>query len=159
MKKPYIFFIVAVSVVVGLLFASHSSEAQTKKTAVADFTAIERMESLVAELDASGQTNIITKVSDLVSALQMAETTHEASTTLALLRQLRAGHTNEAITMLEKQLDGDLVRFGASTNEIREAEIGVLKQVREYRTEYPHKAAFPYTDATLNQTFNLLDKP
>jgi hypothetical protein len=159
MKKPYIFFIIVASVAVGVLFASHSSEAQTKRTAVADFTAIERMELLVAELDASGQTNTIAKVSDLVSALQMAETTHEASTTLALLKQLRAGHTNEAIAMLEKQLDGDLVRFGASTNEIREAEISVLKQVKEYRTEYPHKAAFPYTDATLNQTFNLLDKP
>ena len=159
MKKPYIFFIIAISIIIGVLFASHSSEAQTKKRVVADLTAIERMESLVAELDASGQSNTITKVSDLVSALQMAETTHEASTTLALLKELRAGHTNEAIAMLEKQLDGDLVRFGASTNEIREYEISVIKQVREYRTEYPHKAAFPYTDATLNQTFNLLDKP
>jgi hypothetical protein len=158
MKKSYIFFIIVASVVVGVLFASHSSEAQTKRTAVADFTAIERMEHLVAELDASGQTNTITKVGDMVSAFQMLETTHEANTTLALLKQLRAGHTNEAIAMLEKQLDGDLVRFGASTNEIHQAEISVLKQVREYRTEYPHKAAFPYTDATLNQTFNLLDK-
>ena len=158
MKKPYIYLVIVASVVVGVLFASHSSEAQTKRTVVADLTAIERMERLVAELAASGQTNTITKVTDLVSALQMAETTHEASTTLALLKQLRAGHTNEAIAMLEKQLDGDLVGFGASTNEIREAEISVLKQVKEYRTEYPHKAAFPYTDAALNQTFNLLDK-
>ena len=159
MKKPYILFIIAVSVILGVLLANHRSEAQTKKRAVADLTAIERMEGLVAELDANGQTNYLTKVSDIVSALQMAETTYIASTTLALLRQLRAGHTNEAVAMLEKQLDEDLVRFGASTNEIHEAEIGVLKQIKEYRTEYPHKAAFPYTDATMNQTFNLLDKP
>jgi hypothetical protein len=159
MKKAYIFFIIVASVVVGAFVASHSLEAQTKRTAVADFTAIERMERLVAELDASGQTNTIAKVNDLVSALQMAETTHEASTTLALLKQLRAGHTNEAIAMLEKQLDGALVGFGASRNEIHESEISVIKQIREYRIEYPHKAAIPYTDATLNQTFNLLNKP
>jgi hypothetical protein len=158
MKKPFIFLVTIISVIVGGLVASHCSEAQTKKSAVADFTAIERMERLFAELDASGQTNTITKVSDLISAMQMLETTHEASTTVALLEQLRLGHTNEAIAMLEKQLDGDLIGFGTKTNEIHEAELNVLKKAKEYRTKYPHKAIFPYTDAALAQTFDLLDK-
>ena len=60
--------------------------------------------------------------------------------------------------MSEKQLDGDLTGFGTKTNEIHEAELNVLKKAWEYRTQYPHKAVSPYTDAALAQTFDLLDK-
>ena len=158
MKKPFVFSGIIISLIVGGLVASHRSEAQTKKATVADFTAIEQLEQLIAELDASGQTNTIAKVSDLVSAMQMLETTHEASSTVTLLEQLRLGHTNEAFAMLEKQLDGDLIRFGTKTNQIHEAELNVLKMAKEYRTQYPHKAVFPYTDAALAQAFELLDK-
>jgi hypothetical protein len=86
MKKPCIFFVIVVSVIIGALFAIHSSEAQTKRAAVADFTAIERMERLVAELDASGQTNTITKVRSprVLASDSYAEYPSVCNTTLSM---------------------------------------------------------------------------
>jgi hypothetical protein len=158
MNKILLFPLIIISIIAGVVVACHRSVAQTPPAPVADFTAIERMEKLVDELDANGQTNTIAKVSDLVSAMQMAETTHDASITVALLEQLRLGHTNEVISMLEKQLDIDLVGFTTQTNEIHEAELNVIKRTKAYRTRYPHKPESPYTQATLSQAFDLLDK-
>ena len=157
MKKPFILFIIFISIIVGVV-ANHRSEAQATKPVVVDSTVIERLDRLMTELDASRQTNIINQVTDLVSGLNMLHTTHEANTTLTLLEQLRSGHTNEAIAILEKQLDVNLIEFSRNPNEIHEAEINVLKQAKEYRIEYPHKAVLPYTDAMLDHAFDLIDK-
>src|SRR5258708_100284 len=109
MKKRFLGLIILLTVVIASLMASYTPEAQTRKPAVVDTEALTRMERLVAELDAAGQTNMITEVGDLASAWNMLITTREANMSIVLLEQLRSGHTNEAMAVLEKQLDDDLI--------------------------------------------------
>jgi hypothetical protein len=68
------------------------------------------------------------------------------------LKALRAGDTNEAIDLLETQLDGAIIQLSAIVPEekdekMKAAYIRALTRVRDYRTAYPRKSGLAELDA------------
>jgi hypothetical protein len=67
------------------------------------------------------------------------------------LKALRAGDTNEAIDLLEIQLDGAIIQLSAMVPEERDekmkaAYVRALTRVREYRAAYPRKTGIADLD-------------
>ena len=59
--------------------------------------------------------------------------------TVAILERLRSGRTNEAIQLLESQLNGALMGIGAAPPDARDPKFDtLLKRAQQYRSKYPH---------------------
>jgi len=86
----------------------------------------------------------------------------EASTTVGILKRLRAGDSTNAVELLEIKLDGALVGLGAFLPEIPEARrdplhIKVIRTARDYRAQFPRTNDSPEIAEAIAQAFILLD--
>lgn len=83
-----------------------------------------------------------------------------------VLKSLREGNTNDAIRQLEAKLDGDLITLNQWLTlpepvlkfELRERDLYVLQEAREYRLKYAHKSGDPLTEARVQEAFSLGEK-
>jgi len=114
---------------------------------------MQRLDGIVLDLNARGDTNTLAQISKLLAARDTLTQSRDAGMAVALLERLRAGHTNQAIEVLEIELDGALQGLGASPQEIGEAEIKVLQLARQYRARYPRKQ-----DIGVTRAFDLLER-
>lgn len=85
---------------------------------------------------------------------------------VAVLKSLREGNTNDAIRQLEAKLDGDLITLKQWLTmpgpvlkfELRERDLYVLQEAREYRLKYAHKSGDPLTEARVQEALSLGEK-
>ncbi len=86
----------------------------------------------------------------------------EASTTVGILKRLRAGDSTNAVELLEIKLDGALIGLGAFLPNIPEARrdplhIKVVRTARDYRAQFPRTNDSPEIAEGVAHAFTLLD--
>jgi hypothetical protein len=73
-------------------------------------------------------------------------------TQTAALRRLRAGDTQDAISLLEAALDSNLVILSDLPGARGEPGItNIVRNAAEYRDKYPRKTSFPEIDAQVSR--------
>ena len=86
----------------------------------------------------------------------------DTATTIYALKCIRAGYTTNAVEVLEKKLNDDLLDLGAIQAVPREfmsdsQYIKTLKMAKRYLIPYPHKSGSTEIDAETNRAFRLLN--
>ena len=107
------------------LFAAHWLRAQVTNQAkphepinAYHNLALDQLTAFVSHLEATKQTNALKLFNDYSYSSHAQQHAADLGMITAVLLQLRDGHTNEAITLLESRLDGDAVGLWASYNEL-----------------------------------------
>jgi hypothetical protein len=113
----------------------------------------QRLDALISNLSAQGQTNTLKQVTELLAASNALNDSRDASVAVAMLVRLRAGKTHEVIELLENSLDGALIGLGASPNEIGPVQRKALEMAKQYRKAHPRAES-----AAVSQAFKLLDE-
>ncbi|HWD92802.1 MAG TPA: hypothetical protein VG938_10670 [Verrucomicrobiae bacterium] len=118
-----------------------------------------KYEQLLLYLSKRGDSNTIEQVHSFVIASDMEHNAGDIAMNVRILRDLRSGKTNEAIDLLETQLDGDLVTFAYPDSLKHDSKYDkFLRQAKEYRTKYPHKSGNAEIDATIARAFDTISK-
>jgi hypothetical protein len=156
MKKHHIFlFIVILTGLLSLMV--WRSKAQTAKTESNE--PLDRYTSLILSLQKSGQTNTANEVAGVISAMDLSKNEAGAGILVAVLHQLRSGHTNEAINLLETQLNGALIGMAYSEPKDRSASFqDILRMANDYRKKYPRDEKNPDVKAGIQHAFSQLQK-
>ena len=77
---------------------------------------------------------------------------------LHALIDLRDGKTNEAVSLLEIKLDGDLiplVNYDKGQPRINPSQFKMISRIAAYRQQYPRKTEFPAVDATVQKVLTM----
>ena len=127
-----------------------------------DFGAPGQLESLVAYLQDTKQTNILNRFYDYSNASIALQRYSDLGMTWAVLQKLREGRTNEAYALLEGRLDADIIGFVPSYRELpssarEKSNLVVLERAREYRAKYSFKTRYPESDEYVARAFRALD--
>lgn len=125
--------------------------------------AVEQLQILLADLNATKQTNAIEHLNQYLSAMITTQHSSDGGMTVAILERLRSGRTAEAIELLEWQLDGAVTGLGASLAATPRAErppsaLSNLKSARQYRAKFPRKTGDRSIDDGVEQAWSLLDR-
>ena len=125
--------------------------------------AVEQLQILLADLNATKQTNAIEHLNQYLSAMITTQHSSDAGMTVAILERLRSGRTAEAIELLEWQLDGAVTGLGASLAATPRADrppnaVSNLKSARQYRAKFPRKTGDRTTDEGVERAWSLLDR-
>jgi hypothetical protein len=140
-----------VIVVILALIANRQLTAQPSKSSE-DRGSLGDYEQLVIALSKSGQTNLVTEITKLVTHMHAEQKAIDISMSVAILSSLRAGHTNEAISLLETKLDGALIGFDTLPHEPGVQK--VVERARKYREQFPHKTGKTAIDEGVARTLN-----
>ena len=86
----------------------------------------------------------------------------EASTTVSILKRLRAGDLTNAVELLEIELDGALIGLGVFLPDIPEAHreplhLKVIRTARDYRAHFPRTNESDESAEAVARAFTLLD--
>ncbi len=154
MKTLRIILFVIVGVVV-FVSVRRQSAAQPAP-ATADQGNLGKYERLVIPLIQSGQTNLVSQISDLVSEMHAEQKTIDIAMSVRMLQDLRAGRTNEVIRLLETRLDGALVGYDMMPHTA--AMDKVVAGAKQYREQFPHTSSNPNVDAGVARAFNSLSR-
>ena len=156
--KTKIFLLVAVPVLAVSLFVGRHSFAQTAGKGEQPGVP-EQYSQLVLSLYQRGDTNTANALAHLLSAQFAQREATQVAMTVRVLDSLRSGKTNEALQLLETQLDGGLATFGVSSAEKRDPQYDqILMRAREYRSRYPHTSSSPEIEAMVARAFESLPK-
>ena len=153
MSKSRLFVLLFLALACGFALSRYAVAQSTRASNSAGDVAMQRLERLVADLTARGDTNTLAHVMSLLAAKDTLSQTSDASTAVALLQRLRAGRTNDVIEVLEIRLDGSLTGLAYSPQEIGESQIKTLQMARDYRAKYPRKQT-----EGVKKAFELLDE-
>jgi hypothetical protein len=138
--------------------ASRLSTAQTANS-TEDRGTIGKYEQLISYLSKRGDTNAVAQVNDFITASEIERNATEIGIDVHILNNLRSGKTNEAIRMLEVQLDGALAVFGTPVGSKHDPKYDkLLEQAKEYRGKYQHKSGSPEVDAAIARALDSLPK-
>jgi hypothetical protein len=111
---------------------------------------------LSASLSESGQSNTLSQVRKMYSALQDERNDTAIADTVAILEQLHSGHTNYALGLLESRLDTALINRSLSPYD-QEAK-SIVEMARAYRTKFPHTVGYGDIDKNVQRAFDALHK-
>src|SRR5438309_2034964 len=101
MNKPRLFLLLLLALAAGFALSRYAIAQPARASASPGDVAMQRLERLVSDLTARGDTNTLAQVTSLLAAKDTLTQTRDASTAVALLQRLRAGRTNEVIEVLE----------------------------------------------------------
>jgi hypothetical protein len=152
-KGRYSLFLLLLGLAAGVVISRHTAAQPAATSGIGSEVVMQRLQRLLSDLSARGQTNTIAQVTSLLAARDTLTNTKDASMAVALLQRLRAGQTNEAIEVLELTLDNALISLAASPQEIGEAQLKTLEMAKQYRAKYPRNS-----DPGVSKAFDLLDK-
>jgi hypothetical protein len=113
---------------------------------------------LMSDLGALTNKLVAAHVESYVTADSVLQNSAQATMALGLLRRIRAGQTNDAIEMLESQLDWALIRLTDYPKEVGEDQVKLLQNVNQYRMKFPRTTDSSDHDAEVKKAFELLDK-
>jgi hypothetical protein len=138
------------------------NQPSAKKSQSYDFGALQQLESFMAYLQKTGQTNTLQKFNDYTMASLANQFSGEMAVNLIVLQELRSGRTNQAYTLLEHELDSDIVGFVGSYRQLppsaRElGSLAILQKARDYRAKYPFPS-YPGGDQAVADAFKILDE-
>jgi lipid-binding SYLF domain-containing protein len=126
--------------------------------------AVEQLQALIADLNANKQTNALRYLNSYLAASITTQYTADASLAIALLEQLRAKYSTEAVELVEMRLDGALIGLSSSLSAMPKPErpaiaLQTLQRAKEYRTRFPRKVADPTIEEELTRGWKLLPEP
>jgi len=82
---------------------------------------------------------------------QISQTSADALIRVTALRALQEHKTNEAISLLEAMLDGDMISLSVIPQERLDSQtISVVQRTSDYREKYPHISNFPEVDSQIS---------
>ena len=154
MKTLCIILCVAVGVSL-VAIVSRKSVAQ-QAPATVDRGGLGKYEQLVIPLIKSGQTNLVRQISDVVSEMQAEQRIIDIGMSVRILEDLRDGHTNQALTLLETRLDSALVGYDVIPH--TPAMDKLVRAAKDYRERFPHKSSSPDLDAGVARAFNSVSR-
>ncbi len=168
MKTSRTFAFVAAALVIGFFAArwcaaQSARQVSSKEPATYDFGALRQLESFVAHLQATKQTNILQRFNDYSNASVASHHYANLGVTVAILQRLRGGRTNEAYELLEGQVDTDIISFVASYRELpgqlrERTSLKVFGYARDYRAKFPSKHRYPSVDEGVTDAFKILEE-
>ena len=117
----------------------------TDRTEALRTDAINKYLTLEGTLSRSGQSNTVSQVSGVVTAIESQHTAAGIAMDVAMLRGLRLGQTNEVIQNLEQRLDGEIRELNSiAPPGSRDPECdSILRTALAYRSQYSHEYASP----------------
>ena len=168
MKTSRVFGLVVAALVIGFLaahwcFAQSTRQISSKERATDSYIGLHELESFVSYLEDTKQTNTLQRFYDYNNVTIVSRSSADLGVSLHILYDLRNGHTNEAIRMLEGQMTSDVSGFAASYRElpvsIRE-KVGLtaFREARDYCRKYPVRSGNSDVDAIIEKAFSLLDE-
>lgn len=103
-----------------------------------------QLEEFVSYLKTRKQEETLDRFQAFLHSWLASQQTTDVAVTLAVLQNLRDGHTNAAMERLERRLSSDIVGFTDSYNNLpaslrEKVNFGVLRNAREYRAKFPVK--------------------
>ena len=154
MKTLRIILFVVVGAILVVIVSRQSASQQTPATD--NQGGLGKYEQLVIPLIKSGQTNLVSQISDLINEMHAEQKIIDIAMSVRLLQALRSGQTNDAIGLLETRLDGALIGY-----DVLPHTAGLDKLVRaakDYRERFPHKSSNPDVDAGVARAFNSVSR-
>jgi len=120
--------------------------------------------ALVGCLEAAGQTNALELLRQYRCAYSAELSSSELNDTVAALRYLHEGNTNQAIHLLEQLLSRYanlmLNSYGCLNPTNRErVKLGPLRQARDYFAEFPPPAWGAEMDKDVNEVLSFSERP
>jgi hypothetical protein len=167
MKTSRAFALGATALVIGFLAArwcaAQSARQPSKEPATDSYIALHQLESFVAYLQDTKQTNTLQRFNEYSTVNIASQNSADLGVTLAILQRLRDGRTNEALELLEGRVSTDIVGFVASYRELPaslRAKISLkpLEYARDYRAKFPFKHRYPNVDEGVADAFKILDE-
>jgi hypothetical protein len=161
MKTSRAFALAAATLAVGF-FAARWSNAQpqpAKEPVSYDFGALQQLTSFLTYLQDTKQTNTLQRFNDYSNASLASQHYADLGVTLTILRELREGRTNQALDLLEGNLDAGIVGFATSYRELPasvrdQTSLKVFSMARDYRAKYPSPL---HMDDDIAGAFKILD--
>lgn len=168
MKASHAFALVGLALFVGFLAARRSVAEPTrpsaaKEPAIDNGLALHQLESFVAYLQNTKQTNTLQRFYDYSNASMAQHNSADLGITLGTLQRLRDGRTNAAFELLEGKLDTDICGFVASYRELphslrEKMSLKILQYARDYRAKFPFKNRYANGVDWVADAFKLLDE-
>lgn len=166
MKTSSALALAAVALVVGFLAArscapQSSYQPPSKSPTSYDFGASQQLVSFLVYLHDTKQTNTLQRFNDYSNASIALREYADLGVTLAILKLVRDGRTNQAYEVLEGNLNADIVGFAASYNELPaslrdQTDLKILEGARDYRAKYPSPSHSQTEDEAVADAFKIL---
>jgi hypothetical protein len=167
MKTSRAFALVAAALIAGFTAArwcpAQSQQQPTnKEPETYDFGAMQQLASFVTYLQDTKQTNTLERFNNYLNASIACKEYSDIGVTVAVLRRLRNGQTNQVYEILEGQLDGHIVGFATSYRELPaslrdQTSLRLLGWAKDYRTKYPPHYHSQIIDDGVANAFKILD--
>lgn len=168
MKTSRACTLVLTALIIGFLAvrwcAAQSARQSASKDSTADnLIALHQLDSFVAYLQETKQTNTMQRFGDYSNASIISKSSADLGVNLAILQRLRDGRTNEAYELLEGQVSSDITSFAACYRKLPPAlrekvSLKVLGYARDYRAKYPFKHRYQNIDDGVVEAFKILDE-
>src|SRR5258707_4883472 len=168
MKTSRAFILVAISLIVGFFAArwcaaQSAHQSDSKEPATDNSIGINQLESFVMYLQDTKQTNALKRFFDYSNVTIATRSTAVLGVTLRILQDMRDGHTNEALGLLEGRVSTDITGFVASYGELpaslrKKISLKVIGYAREYRAKFPFKHHYPSIDEGVVEALRRLDE-
>jgi len=148
MKISRAFVLATVALAAGF-FAARWCTAQSSNLASVEtpkpdsYIVSHQLESFISYLQANKQTEVLRRFNNLMAANSASQNISDLMGTLAVLENLREGHTNQVYELLEGRMDNDITDFASSYRQLPpplQAQINLmaLEYAKDYRGKYPH---------------------
>jgi hypothetical protein len=168
MKKSSAFILIVATILASLVAvhwctAQATAHASDRDSKTDNSIALEQLESFVAYLQDTKQTNLLERFNDYGNATVVIQCSADLGLNIHILHDLRSGRTNEAIRLLEMQVTGDAVGFSTSYRELPDSlrekvSLIPLKEARTYCDKYPVWTMNAELDQIVTNAFKLLDQ-
>lgn len=172
MKYSTLFVLLAVGT--AIVFSIHAAVERTGATQAhlplltANTAATNMTEQQVLSLmDEAPKTNLAAQLWQRMAAQNaLATQAADISVEVRVLEHLRGGRTNDAISELERKLDGDLSWLGygldvmdpATRREAGVVYLKALQRAKDYRIKFPRSTGVPQLDNGVEHAFSHLDE-
>jgi hypothetical protein len=167
MKTSRAFVLAAAALIVGFL-AARWCPAQTQQQPANqepetyDFGAMQQLASFETYLQDTKQTNTLVRFNNYINASIACQEYSDMGETVAVLRRLRNGQTDQVYKILEGQLAGHIVGFATSYRELPaslrgQTNLKLLAWARDYRAKYPPQYHSQIMDDGVANAFKILD--
>ena len=138
-------------------------QASGKEQKTDDYITLHQLESFVAHLQKTKQTDTLRLFNDYSNVSIAQQSSVDIGVTVRILAQLREGRTNEVISLLEQRLTSDAVGFVASYRELpaslrEKLSLTSLGDARDYRSMHRVRSKHSDVDEIVEKAFTLLDE-